>query len=798
MGLKRPLTPSDLLRLEEIGEVALSPDGKWLAYVVKRPRSTATFHKYDFLHGGDRGDVWLVETSGGVPRNLTEGADDGSGHWAPSWSPDSERLAMVSTREGNVHLWGYEMTSRSLARLTERSVDLNLRGAPSVWVSEGQLLVATLPEGERPTRMGVEVQAAEVAMREWPKAWKGREPTGSVLDSGSSVAFEERPQGELVLVDAANGGQRTIMRGFFRALRMAPDKRHVAFFRQVDVPRPEGSRKLELASQERHRLGIVTVGGEVVTSAVEEIDEPRITSLRWSADSAEVALIGREATLSEAPTRVFRYRLTDRRVQAVTDGGLEPESIAWTADRDILALAQPAAGSGQDGTARRDWWLVSADHQPRRLTVGMTAVPTHLLPEEGHRSFVGLADGDIYRLSVGDVRCSNLTASFEPKVTWLVWPTPAAPDGRAASTLVLAVDREDSTGWHSLDLRSGELRALSWPTDRGWLVDFAPEHDTAVPVAVDRSGARLWISKPAFEKHTMVLEKNTWLPDVAEGEVRRIDYRGLDDDALKAWVILPVGYEPAKRYPLVVDVYPGMVFGRDEPPTRIVSITAHHYLNFQLLAARGFAVLLPSMPLKLEEESSDPYLELTKGVLPAVDRAVEVGIADPDRLAVMGQSYGGYATYGLITQTRRFRAAVALAGIADLVSLHGQFDARFRYNEQAHEHVMQMALCESGQLRMGGPPWKDADRYMRNSPLFHAEHVETPLLIVQGDMDYVALQQGEQFFTALYRQGKRARFVRYWGEGHVLQSPANIRDMWKQIFDWFDELLAPPAGAQER
>jgi dipeptidyl aminopeptidase/acylaminoacyl peptidase len=88
---------------------------------------------------------------------------------------------------------------------------------------------------------------------------------------------------------------------------------------------------------------------------------------------------------------------------------------------------------------------------------------------------------------------------------------------------------------------------------------------------------------------------------------------------------------------------------------------------------------------------------------------------------------------------------------------------------------------------MGNPPWKDLGRYIRNSPITYVYRVQTPLMIIQGDMDYVAMQQGEEFFTSLYRQGKRAKFVRYWGEGHVLESPANIRDMWSQIFNWFDE-----------
>jgi Prolyl oligopeptidase family len=167
----------------------------------------------------------------------------------------------------------------------------------------------------------------------------------------------------------------------------------------------------------------------------------------------------------------------------------------------------------------------------------------------------------------------------------------------------------------SLDLRSGELSLLDWPAAKGWLLDFVPEHATAVPVAVDPTGSRLWVSKPAFDEHRTVVETNTWLCDIAEGEIRRVDYRGLD--------------------------------------------------------ARGYALLLPSMPLKAESDRSDPYLELTKGVLPAVDKAIELGIAHANRLGLIGQSYGGYGTYGLITQTSRFKAAVALAGFADLVGCTG-------------------------------------------------------------------------------------------------------------------------------
>lgn len=403
-GQRRRLTADDLFQLEELGEAALSPDGRWLAYVVKRPRSTAKFHKYDFLLGGDRGDVWLVDTSGGVPENLTQGAAEGSGYWALCWSPDSERLAMLSTKGATVRVWVCDTNSRDLALLSDRSVDLNSTAPPHVWLSASKVLVATLPEGERPIRMAVEVKAAEAAMCAWPQAWKGQEAIASVLDSGFHAPFEGRPQGELLLVDAVSGREECVVRGSFRELRIAPDRRHVAFFRQLDVHRPQATRKLEHASPGRHRLGIVTADGDVVSGGVEEIEDPITTSLRWSPDSAEVALIARGGKSPEASRVLFRYRLADGCVQPAAEASLEPTSIVWTSKNGILALVTPGKDTPGQGTGRADWWLVSDDHEPCKLTADTTAVPTRLFPQEGREAFVGLADGDIVRLNVGDGR----------------------------------------------------------------------------------------------------------------------------------------------------------------------------------------------------------------------------------------------------------------------------------------------------------------------------------------------------------------------------------------------------------
>ena len=782
---RRPLTPDDLLALEELGDVALSPDGEWLAFVVRRARRTMTFHKHDFLFGNDRGDLWLVATSGGVARNLTNGERDGAGHWAPRWSPDSRRLALLSTRDANVRVWVCDVETGDLRRLCERAALIDSHAAPMVWTSDRELLVATLAEGERPLRMRIETQAAETVMREWPKAWRGLEPTASVLDSGLPERFEERPQGALVLVDAVSGAERMVLTGSCRDLRAAPDGRHVAFVRQVGVRRPHESGKLERAA-EPGLLGVVTTAGDVVTAGVAEIDAPQSTSLHWSPDGSEVALIAGGG----APRSIFRYRPGDGRVLRVTGPGLHATGLTWAAGDGILAYAKPVDGPS-GSPPRADWWLAEDGGEPRNLSAGVARVPARLHPQAGRQEFVGLADANVVRLSLSDGRWSTLTEDFEPRIVWQLWPGRGARDHETVDRLLLVADDATSRGWHELDLRSGELRLLDPPSTAGWLLDHAPEHDAAVAIATDRTGARLWLWRPAAGRHTAVVETNTWLSTVAEGELRRVDYRGLDGGALRGWLILPVDYEPGRRYPLIVEVYPGFVFEGETPPMRMLSIDGHHVHNPQLLAARGYAVLYPSMPLGPEGEPGEPLAELTNGVLPAIDAAIELGIADPDRVGLMGHSFGGFATYGLIAQTRRFRAAVAVAGLADLASVYGQFDPRSRYDAHPHEQMLQMSLAETGQLRMGVAPWEDPDRYVRNSPLFAAGAIETPLLVIQGDMDYVPMAQGEQLFSALYRQGRRARFVRYWGEGHVLQSPANIRDMWERIHAWFGEFLRP-------
>lgn len=99
---------------------------------------------------------------------------------------------------------------------------------------------------------------------------------------------------------------------------------------------------------------------------------------------------------------------------------------------------------------------------------------------------------------------------------------------------------------------------------------------------------------------------------------------------------------------------------------------------------------------------------------------------------------------------------------------------------------------ERGLGGLGGPPWVQGDLYRAGSALFGSEKVQTPLMLIHGDLDFIPIQQDEEFFTALLRQDKRAYFVRYAGEGHTISNRADVLDLWTRVADWLTETMPRP------
>jgi dipeptidyl aminopeptidase/acylaminoacyl peptidase len=195
---------------------------------------------------------------------------------------------------------------------------------------------------------------------------------------------------------------------------------------------------------------------------------------------------------------------------------------------------------------------------------------------------------------------------------------------------------------------------------------------------------------------------------------------------------------------------------------------------------------------------SDPMAGLADRILVVLAAAnadpTVAGRFDPDRVALWGHSYGGYTVMAAIGQTDRFRAAVAIAGFSDMTAMWSTLPVEHRVApEEGSWSNFNTGNTESGQNRMGAPPWTDPARYARNSPLLAADRIHTPLLLLHGDQDLIPLSGSEAMFSALYRQDKDAMLVTYFGEGHILSSPGNVRDAYQRAFAFLDGQFARDA-----
>jgi len=199
------------------------------------------------------------------------------------------------------------------------------------------------------------------------------------------------------------------------------------------------------------------------------------------------------------------------------------------------------------------------------------------------------------------------------------------------------------------------------------------------------------------------------------------------------------------------------------------------------MASAGMAVLLP-MPRGGSGYGEDGFRMIKDGwgegdyqdIMAGVDWLVKEGLADPERLGVMGASYGGYMTDWIVTQTDRFKAASAMCSVSDIADLYYISDA----GDFTEEYF--------------GLPWEAPDAYARHSAISHVARVSTPLLIQHGENDRrVPLMQATKFYKALKELGKTVEMEVYPRGGHVIYEPVLEREMMRRNLEWFERWLTP-------
>lgn len=827
--LKQPLTIDDLFDLHSIDHAAISPDGEWAVAVVSRSARTGeVYGRMSIAVDPSRSDVELISLKTGEHRLITNGAPQAAGYWCATWSPDGRRIAMLSTapqgnepRGGdNVRLYVWDRDGGTLARMSDAAVmtqtrygggidRLDLRGggdrgtiahacndieekAPFLWLDDHRMLVAMLAPGQVSGLIDLFGRPFRVAASDAQRLRDASAPTGRAV--GSGAAREPRDEANSAIVRIVDTDSRTAttiatvpaypFRGGL-SLAVSPNGKRAAVMATVGALQPQSGKTFPNTWDDywtvERRLGFVDLVPNAVirwTPSATGGGYP-LELYGWSPDSKYVAWRGRadpfatSASLFVAPANGDAARRLG--ATSIGDGTADANyahdsRVLWRDASHVVARLNDATKPDWS-----DWWLLGLNGGATNLTHKIKPFPA---------SFRTRADGRLVALSEDALFLLNAT---RPVLIPLqragdngppIWPQDA---GRpTADVQILAKD-----GLRSLSLASGQT-GPALPLGGGTKLLDGGSGRSLLWMQGGQAGLFLRATDTASGKTRDLLALDTRLADVAWGQMQLIEYKTLAGRDAKGAVILPPGYQPGRRYPTLFWVYEGYRVEGIEPIFYLDPRMSGIY-NLQLYAAQGYVVVLPSMPL---EKRENVYAQATDGVLPALDKVIALGIADPDRIGVMGQSFGGYSVLALLSQTKRFRAGVAVAGLSDIASNYETFDPTAR-GYPGIEHEKSDNWAEAGQFGMTAPPWVDPEAYTRVSPLSYVSKVDTPLLIIHGDDDIRGgPSQAERFFYALYGQGKTAQLVRYGGESHGLeQSPANIRDIHARMMRWFDTYL---------
>jgi dipeptidyl aminopeptidase/acylaminoacyl peptidase len=283
----------------------------------------------------------------------------------------------------------------------------------------------------------------------------------------------------------------------------------------------------------------------------------------------------------------------------------------------------------------------------------------------------------------------------------------------------------------------------------------------------------LWVGKSLTDL-TKISDANPQQKDYNWGTAELVRWTSADGKPLKGILYKPENFDPTKKYPMISYFYEVLSNGLYNyvPPTGRNVINPTHYVS------NGYLVFEPDIVY----EDGFPGPSAFKAIVPGVQALLQRGYVDEKHLGLQGQSWGGYQTAYLITQTHMFAAAMAGAPVANMTSAYGGI----RWGTG----ISRAGQYESGQSRIGKPLVDAPQLYIQNSPLFGLRNVTTPLFIMSNDMDdAVPWWQGIEMFVGMRRLGKEVYMIDYNNDVHNPASRANQKDIAQKMQAFFDNKL---------
>ncbi|HKY30289.1 MAG TPA: S9 family peptidase [Pyrinomonadaceae bacterium] len=703
------MTPPDILRVAGVSDAQISPNGQWVVYTVSTSDSDAT-----------RTTLWI----GRPGAEFTTGPPTSRPTPTPR-RPTDERIQLdwPEVRRQPTQLlrpdWSAS-TPRWSPDGTMIAFLSNREGQNGIWIFN-------LGRSEAP-RFVAAIQNTNfhIAYAGEPFAWA---PDSKRIAYISAVEEPEDPAKK-------SDDPRVINRIQYKSRTSFSDNRrsHVWI---VDIERPE-PRQLTSGPYYDHSLTFNPNGNEIAFLSNHESDP----DANNNSDIFAVDMGGQVRQLTQ--TKGCEYEPAwspDGKWIAYTATKRDVTTIDSIAEDAHVWVISAGGGMGSELTAEQD---------RRARSPKWSADSRYILFLAGDRGTT-----TIYRVAASGGRIDKLSLLYdENRLVGLLDP-PESP---------AVIARQFQIGSFSVS-RSGTtvMDPSGAPRRFTTLMSFT--------LSDSRHPAELWFWLGGGEVRRLSAHNDGFLRRMRFSDPEEINFKSHDGTAVQGWLIKPAAFSDDRKYPLIMSVHGG--------PHGMSGWGFNS--TFQTYAARGYAVLFlnPRGSSGYGQKFSDgtlgewgggDYRDLMAGVDEALRRYSWI---NSDRMGVTGGSYGGFMTNWIITQTPRFKAAVASASVSNLVS----FYATSLYQDLIH-------------AEFGGFPWDNYELLWQWSPIRYIRQAQTPTMFIHGELDNdVHITQAEEMYMGLKRRGVETVFVRYPREGHGLREPRHRVDALERTLDWFDRFL---------
>ncbi len=618
-------------------------------------------------------------------------------------------------------------------------------------------------------------------------------PEASISPDGTLVGWLSSTAGkhgetQLTIRPVAGGKPHTASATGIESFAWAPDSVSVAYL----APDPDATDSHQL------QLWRMTVKGKGA------YEPHRLTSLkgfledvRWSPDGRFLAFLFIENALraagplqpETAPAGVINSTLYEQKLVTIDPNGghfttVSPKGLYiyeydWAPDSaHFVFTAAPPPGDDNWWTAKL--FTISAQggdahqiYQPKLQIANPRWSPdgSTIAFIEGLMSDEGSTGGDIFTVAATGGEATNRTPGRPSSPSWLAWLP-------SSKRLLFAETVSGATAMATLDLATGSSETL-WKGDesiRSGREEVSLSHDGTEAALVRSSFTQppeVWAGP--LGKWSQITRENHDAKRFWGNPVSLTWQSG--GHQVQGWLLSPTGYDPSKspekKYPLVVGVHGG-------PASAHKPSWPRSFFDLTLLSSRGYFVLFPNPRGSYGEGEAFTQANVRdfghgdlEDILAGVDAAAAKYPIETQRTGIGGWSYGGYMTMWTVTQTHRFRAAVAGAGIANWQSYYGQ-----------------NSIDEWMIPYFGATVYDDPAVYAKSSPITAIKNVKTPTLVLVGaDDGECPAPQSFEFWHALKTLGVLTQLVVYPGEGHAFRQPEHRRDVIERAIGWFDQYL---------